>query len=270
MIIMRIGLSGPWTPDEKPVVESQAKEESEVPEAMVFNPEIAKPLPDLNQGYVFVEDRELDESDLDEFTSDGKKEPEIVSSTDLEEVFYEGSVIIGELRKALVAYPAAPANVEKGSRTRAPVKGRAASVLQHEQLDQGALFMGFVVARVEEDRIVFEKDGEKIEKFLHDQNKSRVVVRGRAGQPTRAAAAEASPVASPPAVTRAPEPPTEVTPRNTAPTPETGSGAPSKPPGPPADLLQRRSQRLLRLDPSMMAPPPPTAGSDFPHGRAVQ
>jgi hypothetical protein len=221
----------------------KGEDQAEVLEKMVFNPEVPSPLEDLNEGYIFLEARELLESDFAAFNRGGKKdETPSVDTVDFDEVFYSGSIIIGELRKALVTYPTVQQNVKKGAR-RGTAKGRGA--LKHEQLDQGGEFMGFLVESVEEDRIVFAKNGERVEKFLHDQNKARVVVKGSARKPaTRPAARKAEVRAPSGAIRTSPTPPPGVSRRTVPAQPEVVTER-SKP-EPPKDLPQRRSQRLLR------------------------
>ncbi len=212
VVILRVGLSDPGLVAEDPVVAEQVGEKSEIPGKMVFNPEVPSPLPDLAEGYLFTQDRLLDESDLDALNKDGKQEKEIVSDLDLEEVTYSGSIIIGDLRKGLISYSSGQSQVKKG--VRGATKGRV--VMTHKQLNQGEVFKGFLVALVDEDRIVFERDGEKVEKLLYDQNKKRIAVKSNAGKPA-AKASEKKP----------------------------GAKAPSRP-QPPKDLPQRRSQRRLK------------------------
>jgi|GEM_PF-6877240 len=136
--------------------------------------------PEVNDGYLFVEERQLDETDFGEFGGGGQETSEAAAS--LEGVFYSGSLIVGEIRQALITYQE---NIRGGgrpnrlnpnfSRGRAGA-GQAQSDLKSKVLTPGDRFMGYLVAAVEPEKIVFEKGGEKVEKFLFDQDKKRPAV----------------------------------------------------------------------------------------------
>lgn len=136
-----------------------------------FNPAVVAPLPDVNKGYIFSEKREVEKdvpvgTGKDDLAEQG---PDLLAS-----VVYSGSVIAGDLRRALVLYqeqPALPRRLPSG-RSQAPTSSPGA--IQKKQLNQGDRFLGYLVEAIEADRIVFAKGERKVEKFLYDRDKQRM------------------------------------------------------------------------------------------------
>jgi hypothetical protein len=220
-----------------------------LPEA-VFYPAVPGTLPDLNDGYLFNKDRFLDESDLADASPSGFG----ADTIDMEALVYSGSIIIGDLRKALVAYQEKAPVVQRGARRnvrtrnqRKPAKG----AYIHKQLELGELFMGYRVARIEDDSIVFEKGSEKIEKFLFDASKERVEIKSStpASPPASTVQPRAIKTVSPPPGRPASQPP-QARPRPTTTKPGSSSETPANSPS----RRVRRSQRLLGIDPSFVPP----------------
>jgi len=143
-----------------------------------FHP-VPQPLPDLHKGYVFNADRilEIEESaaEPEPEPNNGKSEDEI--DIDFDSVMYVGSVITGKLRKAIVSYTVEPTR-RRISRT--PTRGRTAqqpgrttSAVKYAQLTVGDSFNNYKVTGIYPDKIVFQRDDEKIEKLLYDSAKKR-------------------------------------------------------------------------------------------------
>jgi hypothetical protein len=130
---------------------------------MDFYPPVPARLPDLNRGYIFNEARFLaDEKD----TEKGPAESTVEATID--EVMYIGSVITGKRRIGIIAYTE---KNEKQSPVVSRGQGRPVITKQqaenkHAQLAPGETFGGFTVAEVLPDRIVFKKNGRKVEKLL--------------------------------------------------------------------------------------------------------
>ncbi|RJX33791.1 MAG: hypothetical protein C4531_04815 [Desulfurivibrio sp.] len=138
---------------------------------VIFYPPVPIALPDFNKGYLFNEERSI-ESAADG-SGDGSGEDTASLSVDMDAVFYAGSIIIGEIRKGLVAYPSPRATVlnrKITTRQAAPQDKER----NYAQLAVGENFSGYTVAEVEADRIVFQKGSETIEKMLIDPKKSRI------------------------------------------------------------------------------------------------
>lgn len=122
-----------------------------------FYPPVPAELLDLNPGYIFNEARAMSRE-----SRPGKKEAEAVIA--ISDISYVGSAISSERRIGIISYPEPAAGfshvagrVRPGSR---PAGGR------HVHLAPGETFSGYLVADVLPDRIVFEKDGIRIEKPL--------------------------------------------------------------------------------------------------------
>lgn len=247
---------------------SKEKPAAEVAAKIDLYPPVPAVSPDLNDGYVFNEERTFEENDLGVPGISGD------ALIDLEDVIYSGSLIAGDIRKALVAYQE-KVPVQGGRRPAARGRGAqpksgATGNYQHEQLEPGEIFLGYRVAIVEADRIVFEKGGEQVEKFLYDGSKARVVIKSSSA-PAQTTAPGTTPTVPtipasavdlqvpPPIMTRGPGGSglTVLAPA------AGGEGAPAA----PATRRVRRSQRLLGLDPSFMAPPPPTGAGNQTLGR---
>jgi len=241
------------------------KPEKTVALKMDLYPPVPEKMPDLNDGYIFNQDRQFEE---EAFTVAGAGGRGMGGSIDLNEVVYAGSLIVGNVRKALITYQEAIPARQRVANRRKRGQARKSRVqkqkaYKHKQLDPGEDFMGYKVAKVEVDRIVFERGSEKIEKFLYDGSKDRVVVQSavRTGAPKTSAAGKAglsaasgrrqsSPADNPradqlSARARTLIPPGKIK-SNTSKT------------TPPADATQRsrRSQRFKGLDPSVLGIPP--------------
>lgn len=141
-------------------------------QTLQFYPSVPSPLPDLYSGYLFNEERFLQKEEDKE-----KEGPEDENGTDLavnmETVFYTGSIIIGNLRKGLIAYSpfktTPVSRIEKGKRPSARQKS-----IKYAQLVAGDSLSGYKVVSVEADRIVFKKGPETLEKMLYDSEKKRI------------------------------------------------------------------------------------------------
>lgn len=238
-----------------------------------FNPPVVTPLPDVNKGYVFSEKREY----VKTVPLAAGKSAQVEQGPDpLASLLYSGSVIVGNLRRALVSYQ--EQTREPALRRPTPGRGPAPAVSQggvrNKQLHQGDSFLGYVVAAIEPDRIVFAKGDLKVEKFLHDRNKKRIA----AAEPSRREVAPteiggvplqalAPPevlgelMALPPSAGSAPGPAsTSGVPSEATPGGETGGVTGRALVQRPPNRVTRRSQRLLGIDPSIIVPATPVPG----------
>ena len=177
----------------------------------------------------------------------------------LEQVFYAGSVIVGDRRQGLITYQennrsgAQPNRSSRFSARSRNVAVKPASETQYKVLKPGDRFLGYVVAAIEPDKIVFEKGGEKVEKFLYDQNKKRPEVSETPrATPSPAQAGVNGTVTAPPA--------------NISPNVGSGPGG-SSPPSPTPFRRSIRSRRLPRYNPASRLPnlPVPSAPTASPN-----
>ena len=236
--------------------EGESVEKPAPPEAVLYPP-VPAVLPDLYDGYLFNSERIFEEVALDS--------PRGGSGTvDLAEVTYAGSLIVGEIYRGLIVYqeksPVARRSAtpsRRGARTR---RTAAKVVSKYKQLERGAQFMGYLVAEIEKDRIVFRKGDEVIEKFLYDPSKDRAGL-GSAAKSQAVKASRAVPRTSAPRPVRRPA-------RNTA--KKTADAKAGRVVGSSdrdtqaaaAKSIKSRSERLLGLDPSLGLPISPGLPGD--------
>ncbi len=255
-----------------------------------FNPAVPESLPDVEKGYLFSEKRKVEKD-----AAPGEAKPVAVEPGPevLDSVTYTGSLIVGDLRRALVIFQEPTREVGPGNRR--PVASRRPGAPpppppsvqgqpQNKQLIQGDRLLGYVVALIEPDRIIFEKGEQKVEKFLYDRNKKRLAaVIGRSEAPSGAAPGGIPPEAyAPPEMARAmvaslAASPTASTNLNSgggvtqSTTPGVGGdgGAGTGPGGSqaaiPATRIMRRSQRLMGADSSFKVPISPVPGRPVPN-----
>ena len=154
---------------------------------IVFYPRPSAPLPDVLDGYLFNAERMLAGESPEE--SEGPTEIDLLS-IDMEKILYTGSIIIGDLRKGMLSYSIADSSVKKTAvasrRTtrRSPRRSDDDKTKRHIVVEQGRNFAGYKVVAVEPERIVFEQDGEKIEKFLYDPSKKRIIASSAPARPS--------------------------------------------------------------------------------------
>lgn len=176
-------------------------------------------LPDLHQGYLFNTERSLAESGRTAVTA---------TAVNVHEVLYTGSVIIGEVRKALLAFPLG----QPAAGARRPGMMGQGSSQGHIQVTTGDTVGGYTVSEILPTKIVFKKSTELVEKHLNDSKKER------SAPPARAR------VAAPPPTAPAPLP------NGSKPAPEPATTAPF--PTPPAAAPAQTPRRNPALD----LPPP--------------
>jgi hypothetical protein len=133
-------------------------------------------LPDLHKGYIFNVERELAEEDPAELAAKTDKDIGDEVDIDFDGVSYAGSIITGDRHKAIVSYSVAPPR--RTARTRRAgitQKKRPTVNNKYAQLEAGDTFYGYKVTGIYPEKIVFERDDEKIEKLLHDPEKKRLL-----------------------------------------------------------------------------------------------
>lgn len=134
-------------------------------------------LPDLHKGYIFNVERELAEEEPEELAAKTDKDIGDDIDIDFDGVGYTGSIITGDRHKAIVSYSIAPPRrTARTRRTRTTPKNMQTANNKYAQLEVGDAFYGYKVAGIYPDKIVFERDEEKIEKLLHDPAKKRLIL----------------------------------------------------------------------------------------------
>lgn len=133
-------------------------------------------LPDLHKGYIFNVERELAVEEPTELETKTDKDIGDEIDIDFDGVSYAGSIITGDRHKAIVSYSVAPPRrTARARRSRITQRNmQTATKNKYAQLEVGDTFYGYKVAGIYPDKIVFERDDEKIEKLLHDPSKTRL------------------------------------------------------------------------------------------------
>lgn len=178
------GMAGTWRDTTLPEPEPSRAKPSRPGAAsknIQFYPPVRAPLPELSDGYLFVESRALAGGEK----GGGEQESVYVG---IDDVFYVGSIISDTLTKGIVAFP----DSQGGSRARRPGSA-AGGKMKHVSLAPGDTFSGYKVSEVHPDRMVFTKGGEKIEKPLYDPAKKRTAAKPARRKPSKPAAAKTRP-----------------------------------------------------------------------------
>ncbi len=185
-----VNLSHNPLPPEKKIVGAEVTPSQENASTLFFH-QVPMPLPDLHKGYVFNADRELI-VEVEEPEPEDKEEKIDKEDLDIdfESVSYVGSIITKEKRKAIISYSVQPKRRSASRRTRRGSRRaqKIATKAKYAQLIIGDEFNDFKVTEILTDKIVFERDDEKIEKLLHDPKKNRLAAPTAPATPAAAAA----------------------------------------------------------------------------------
>lgn len=169
----------------KPVTQGKAVQK------VNFYPTPPSPLPDLAENYIFNAERHLvteEEKKNKEAEKKEEKEESKGPEVDMDELIYSGSIIMEQTRKALVSYKEKVEN----QRRRRPFPGRRepgqkTGERKFALLGVNDTLGSYTVASVESEKIVFQKNGQTIEKMLHDEKVSRIILPSarRSAEPQR-------------------------------------------------------------------------------------
>lgn len=207
-------------------------------------PPVPAVMPDLNDNYLFNSERSFAGDELDAGFAD--------EMVDLAEVTYTGSLIVGNIRMGLITYqddvPVAGATAPPARRGAAPPRNRTKTVARNKQLAVGDDFMGYLVEKIEKDRLVLKKGDEMIEKFLYDSGKDRAgvgqAIRTLPGENLTVPARQPDNVRRDSSLSRQPAP---------------ADSPPSK-----VQTIRSRSELLRGLDPNLGVPPSRGGGPGDP------
>jgi len=132
-----------------------------------FYPSLPDPLPDLTEGYLFNKKRQLE---TEQEGSPKKSQEAVISMGDL---VYRGSIITGASRKALVSYKEI---VEQDTPFTTGGKKQRTTGLKYAVLGISDKLGGYRLTTLEPERLIFQQDGETVEKLLYDRNQNRVIM----------------------------------------------------------------------------------------------
>jgi hypothetical protein len=157
------------------------------PQKVSFYPSVLAKTPNLNEGYIFNEERYLPDPDKEDESASNEKGEGL--KIDFENVMYNGSLIIGDEAKALLSYPEpkkAPVKQnrnfrQKSSKRIKKLKGRKTA---RKTVMTGDVIGGYRVTSIQPDMIVFRKGEERIKKMLNDPEKKRIIAPARKSKKT--------------------------------------------------------------------------------------
>ncbi|MCJ7602790.1 MAG: hypothetical protein MUO63_14995, partial [Desulfobulbaceae bacterium] len=133
-----------------------------------FYPSVPDKLPDLNEGYLFNQERQLK---LPE-TIEGAAADDTLA-IDMDEVRYAGSVISGSTRKGLIRYPVVRTPMKRGARA-IIAKRATAEKWSSKVVEEGETVSGYRVVSISPQAIVFEQGDRQLEKKLYTPDKERI------------------------------------------------------------------------------------------------
>lgn len=128
-----------------------------------FNPSVPDELPDLSSGYIFREERSLNQN-----SGAGKTFDRI----DIDDLFYSGSIISAEEKIALVVYqeqPATAGNPLAAGRLRR--LNRKGATYENQKLRLHDIIGGYTVADILPEKLVLTREDQSVEKYLYDPAK---------------------------------------------------------------------------------------------------
>ncbi len=147
-------------------------------------PPAAAALPNLGKGYLFNPERSL--TGADNTTAERLNAAnDLGIRTDISEVTYTGSIIGDNFKVAILTIPTPKTRFRPSPQNRFTPRNRFRpprnrSAVKNLQVKEGDLLSGYKVTAITPDKIIFEKDGDKVEKLLYDPDKKRhYTFRGR-------------------------------------------------------------------------------------------
>ena len=134
-----------------------------------LNPKVPSPLPNLNQGYLFNQAR---------FLKSGNGDPNGQSNQhiNMESLQYNGSIIIGETRKALISYTDGAKTSQRIKKTPSRTPRKNTSPKQQttsKVVTLGESIGGYTVSQVEPLQLTFTRGSHTITKDLFSTEKKR-------------------------------------------------------------------------------------------------
>jgi len=142
---------------------------------LALNPQAPPLLPDLRQGYLFSEQRQLAEDTGEEGKNADESQEVASSQVNLETLNYTGSLIVGNVRKGLVSFSLLePIQSERSPGRIRPVSRQPKANEEKAIVTEKEEFYDLRVASIQPDKIVFTKGESTVEKMLYDPAKQRV------------------------------------------------------------------------------------------------
>ena len=184
LVFLMQGISATWrqkielSPPASKVKSAPAPDLAAIGEGIGTRPKVPLALPDLKQGYLFNEERaveeEIPEPEEEEFHGN-----DLGLNAKVDDIQFSGAVIGASFKVALISYPEAARPKKMGSkrlgRSAKSIAKRGRGGMKNARVKEGDLVNGYKVAAIYPDKIVFEKGKDTIEKFLYDPEKKRII-----------------------------------------------------------------------------------------------
>jgi len=177
-----------WQSSEIPVAQRIQKEKStsepqKKPQTIHFYPAVPASLPNLYEGYLFNRERSL--ADPAKYPEEIPENTEDQVSLEFDQLRYNGSIIIGDIAKALVTYPE-PTKISDYQRVASRQKSSKRkqrrikkNTMVKKTVEPGDSIGGYLVKNIHPHKIVFQRGGEHLEKMLYDPDKKRIILPAR-------------------------------------------------------------------------------------------
>ncbi len=180
VFVMMRGIATTWRQNKmaEPTAVQQAKRPVTPPPAVPPPSSTATTaLPDLEKGYLFNPERSLtgaENTAADTLNSAN----DLGIQTNISKVTYTGSIIGDNFKVAILTIPTPKTRFRRLPENRfrplnrfRPPRNRSA--VKNLRVKEGDLLSGYKVAAITPEKIIFEKDGDKVEKLLYDPGKKR-------------------------------------------------------------------------------------------------
>ncbi len=135
-----------------------------------LNPKMARTLPNLNQGYLFNSERFLKSSGMSTTTNTVNSQ-----NINMDTLQYDGSLIVGETRKAIISFVTGATAKPQRVTQKAPGSRRPATQVNRSSkiIALGDTVAGYTVSQIEPEKITFNQGSNEITKELFSTEKKR-------------------------------------------------------------------------------------------------
>jgi hypothetical protein len=183
VFVMMRGIATTWRENKmaEPVTAARRINKPVTPSPPARPPVVTPPstaaLPNLEKGYLFNPERSLTGAD-NTATDKLNAANDLGIQTNISKVTYTGSIIGDNFKVAILTIPTPKTRFRPASQNRfsslnrfRPPRNRSA--IKNLRVKEGDLLSGYKVTAITPDKIIFEKDGDKVEKLLYDPDKKR-------------------------------------------------------------------------------------------------
>ncbi len=184
VFVMMRGIATTWRENKmaEPAAAARRTNKPVTPRSPAAQPPVAVPpaaaaLPNLEKGYLFNPERNLTGTDNTAAEKlNGANDLGI--QTNISKVTYTGSIIGDNFKVAILTIPAPKTRFRPSLQNRFNPRNRFRpprnhSAVKNLRVKEGDLLSGYKVTAITPEKIIFEKDGDKVEKLLYDPDKKR-------------------------------------------------------------------------------------------------